>query len=88
MEEQQARLARPFLACEQAPKWGIGRKEKQRGMGASELDFCLRPVPHLGAFSQARKGRATTTSTSGTSLPSRDKSWHGKWKFEYALAQQ
>ena len=46
------------LACEQAPKWGIGRKEKSANRASrarcfspllSELDFC----PHLGACSQA-----------------------------------
>ena len=26
------------LACEQAPKWGIGRKEKYRGMGARKKE--------------------------------------------------
>ena len=58
------------VACEQAPKWGIRRKEKIARYGGekerkkgrlppslsrplSELDFCLRPIPHLGACSQA-----------------------------------
>ena len=43
-----------FLGCEQAPKWGIGRKEKSvsRASRARSI-FCLRPIPHLGAWSQA-----------------------------------
>ena len=50
---------RHYVACEQAPKWGIGRKEKsaRARYGAFpllfELDFCLRPRPQLGALSQA-----------------------------------
>ena len=51
-----------MLACEQAPKWGIGRKKKIGepgelsavwGRPLSKLDFCIRPIPHLGACSQA-----------------------------------
>ena len=54
------------LACEQAPKWGIGRKEKSAGWASgawygpplfSELDFC----PHLRACSQAIMARMHST---------------------------
>ena len=66
------------LACEQAPKWGIGRTETSasRASGArygarkkeSEFDFCLHPRPYLGACSQA-----TCEWLSLTSLASRGK---------------
>ena len=56
------------VACEQASKWGIGRRQKsssERGRereGGSSISFFLapilryfafRPIPHLGACSQA-----------------------------------
>ena len=34
-----------YIACEPAPKWGIGRRPRY---------FSFRPIPHLGACSQAR----------------------------------
>ena len=53
------------VACEQAPMWGLGRKEKLMS-GASRVrsrgdharlaplaNFSFRPKPHIGACSQA-----------------------------------
>ena len=45
------------LACEQAPKWGVGTKLE---LGAARLtDFSFRPLPHLGAYSQAMRALAS-----------------------------
>ena len=44
------------MACEQAPKWGRGRRQKlswERGL-ARLADFSVCPIPHLGACSRAR----------------------------------
>ena len=48
------------MACEQAPMQ-VGYRAKRkiaRYGGLSKLDFCLRPIPHLGACSQASSDRA------------------------------
>ena len=40
----------------EAPKWGTGRNEKlasRASVARYGLEFCLRPLPHLGAYSQA-----------------------------------
>ena len=49
----QLELTDALLAYEQAPKWGK-ENSTSRASGAryGGLDFCLRPIPHLGACSQ------------------------------------
>ena len=57
----QAFITSDKIACEQAPKWGMGWKEKTASWASgaryggflSELDFCPRPIPNLGACLQA-----------------------------------
>ena len=49
------------IACEQAPKWGIGRRQKSssergppnRAQLAQLTEFSFRPNPYLGVCSQA-----------------------------------
>ena len=54
-------LVHERIACEQAPKWGIGRRQKSssergppnRAPLARLTEFSFRPKPHLGVCSQA-----------------------------------
>ena len=40
------------VACEQAPKWGIGEeKNRARGGARKKLpEFSFHPIPHLGDY--------------------------------------
>ena len=56
MSEIKTRLVfNRFLACEQAPEWGIVQRQKSNIPYRSPLvllaNFSFRPIPHLGACS-------------------------------------